>query len=135
MKRKEVAFISASALISLLSLLYMNYYETILYYNKTTQYSWIFDKVYEYIAIPFFYFFATSFISFSIFELLNIGIAKSIRKIIKYILSLTLIFYIILIFTETFPYFNFISFYSIIFSVLGCLFALASHKKDDTYTV
>jgi len=136
MKKKEKYFSIVCAFISILSLLYIRYYETTLYYKQITLYSYILDKMYEYIAIPSFYYFITTFITLIILNLFNINIPKIVQKILKFILILALILYIILITISiigiiTLSTVGFISIYSLLFSVFGCFFALVSYKIKD----
>lgn len=135
MKKRSIKSDTVYAFISLLSLLCVNYYQTILYYKQITQYSYIIDEIYEYIAIPSFYYFITAFITAVILDFLNINITKTLHKIFTYVISLALIFYIILVLLKiigmiTIPTIGFTSiYYAIVFSILGCLFALATHKN------
>lgn len=134
MKKNQIGFIAVSALISLLSFFYIYYFQTTLYYEKITQYSFTIDVLYEYIAIPSFYYFITVFITFVIFYLFNIRISKMLQQIFKFITSFALIFYFIIVLIMLFgikviPTIGFISIYSVVFSVLGCIFAFATIKK------
>ncbi len=118
----------------MISLIYINYYQNALYYKPTAKYSIIFDKIYEYIATPCFYFFIAAFITAVILNIVNINISKTLRKIFTYVICLTLILYITFIIVRlirviNLPPLGFHPIYSIIFIILGCLFALASHKK------
>lgn len=134
MKKKEIEFIAVSVFISLLSYIYIYYFQTTLYYKRITQYSFIFDKLYEYIAIPTFYYFITAFITFVILNLFNINISEILQRILKLIISLSLILYFIIVVIRligiiTIPNVDFFSIYSVLFSVLGCIFAFASLKN------
>jgi len=135
MRKIKIRLDSIYALFAIISLIYVNYYQAALYYKHTTQYSFLFDKTYEYIAIPSFYFFVTAFITFVIFDIFNINIAKRLSKIILLVICLVLILYIVLVILKiarviAIPTVGFVSIYSIIFSVLGCFCTLASHKNQ-----
>lgn len=131
MKIKKIKFEYFYPLVSILCLLYINQYQTVFYYDGLSKMSYVYDKLYYYVAIPSFYFFLFSYISIAIYDCLNINISKILNKIIKYAVCLVFIFYIILIITNVIKiYIGFISIYSIFFSVLGCLFTLVTHKKE-----
>lgn len=137
MKKYIIRHDSVYALISLLSLLYVNYYQTILYYKKITALSYIFDNIYEYIAIPLFYCFITAFVASVILDFFRVNIPKTFHKISKYIICLFLVLYIIFLVIKTkwiimIPPIGFTSIYSIVFSVFGCLFALYTQKIKMT---
>lgn len=119
------------SLISLLSLFYINYYEEILYYKPINRFL---DIMYEYIAIPCFYYFIAALITVFVIYLLKINIHQRLGQVLKYALGLTLILYVILIFLNilriiVLPYIAFYSVYSIIFAVLGCLFPFTKKIK------
>ncbi|HBY71463.1 MAG TPA: hypothetical protein DEG06_04385 [Lachnospiraceae bacterium] len=134
MEKIKIRLDSIYALFAIISLIYVNYYQAVLYYKHATQYSSLLDKTYEYIAIPSFYFFVTAFITFVIFDIFKINIARTLSKIILLIMCFVLILYIALVILNiirviAIPTVGFASIYSIIFSVLGCFLALASHKN------
>jgi len=125
-KKKILIYDVIFLLISLLSLLYIRYYEKILYYKPINQFL---DVMYEYISIPSFYYCIAAFITVFIVNLLKINIPKRSKKILKYAIGLTLMLYVIFVFSNilgliVIHYIAFFSFYSIIFAILGCLFSL-----------
>lgn len=90
--------------------------------------------MYEYIAIPCFYYFIASFIAIFVIYFLKINIHERLRKVLKYALDFILILYVILIFSNilgiiVLPYIAFYSVYSIIFAVLGCFFPFTKKIK------
>ena len=136
MKKRVLRIDSIYAVISLLSLLYINYYQTILYYKPMLTYSDIYYCIYQYIAIPSFYCFIAAFIIYTILDFICYNLPKKVVKILTYIIIIALIIYILLILIKIIgitllPYYGFISVYSVIFFVLGCLIALASHKNRN----
>lgn len=119
MKKKVVKIDSIYAVISLLSLLYINYYQTILYNKPMLPYSDIYDLIYQYIAIASFYCFLAAFITYIILDFIHYNLPKKVIKILTYIISLALIIYILLVLIKIIgftllPYYGFISIYSII---------------------
>lgn len=136
MKNKEMKNVSIYAVISLLSLLYINYYQTILYNKPMLLYSDIYYFIYQYITIASFYCSLAAFITYNILEFIHYNLPKKIIKVLTYIISLALFIYFLLVLIKIFgftllPYYGFISIYSVIFSVTGCLIALASHKNPN----
>ncbi|MDF2610065.1 MAG: hypothetical protein K0R92_1539 [Lachnospiraceae bacterium] len=136
MKKKVLKIDSIYAVISLLSLLYINYYQTILYNKPMLPYSGIYDFIYQYITIASFYCFLAAFITYIILDFIHYNLPKKVIKILTYIISLALIIYILLVLIKIIgfkllPYYGFISNYSVIFSVTGCLIAFASHKNPN----
>ena len=65
MKIKIIKFEYFYPLLSILCLLYINHYQTVLYYDGLSKMSYVYDKLY-YVAIPSFYFFLFSYISIAI---------------------------------------------------------------------
>lgn len=135
MRRIRIKKDTLYSLLSIISLIYIYYYQTSLYYKKIMKYTIIFDKIYEYIAIPSFFFFLSAFITIILLNIFNISIKTLSKRIFAIIVAFTLIIYITLILINVFeiinlPIISFISIYSFIFSILGCVFALASHKKN-----
>jgi|GEM_PF-2394485 amino acid transporter len=134
MKKKAITSDSVYAIISLISLIYINYYQNALYYKPTAKHSILFDKIYEYIATPCFYFFITAFITAILLNIVNINMSKTLLKVLTYVVGLASILYIVFIIVSSIKVINlspigFNHIYSVIFIILGCLFALASHKN------
>jgi hypothetical protein len=67
MKRKVLKKDSLYAGISLLSLIYINYYQTILYNKPMVPYSNIYDFIYQYISIASFYCFLAAFVTYTMY--------------------------------------------------------------------
>lgn len=123
--QRRVSHEGVFALIALLSLAYMRYYEKTLYYKPINR---LFDIVYEYISIPFFYFFTAAFITILLIYLLKINLPKRIVQILNYPIIFAFIIYVIFIFLNIIGilsiHFIFLNpMYSILFAVLGILFA------------
>jgi hypothetical protein len=121
---------SVYAFISIISLLYVQYYQATLYYH-VTPYS-VLDILYLNIAVPSFYFFTAAFIFTVILNFFTFTIHKPLRNILLIIVSLALLLYIALVIAKIIPIFVFTSIYLLGFSAAGLLFALALHKKKDT---
>ncbi len=137
MKKSQIKAKAIYTLIPIICFIYIFYYEKVLYYKPIANYTIIFDDLYEYIAIPLFYFFITTIITFSIFDLFNIRLSKTLNKVFAFILGFVLFIYIILILLKkmglnSIPTISFLSIYSIVFSALGCFFALASYKNKSS---
>lgn len=123
--QRRVSHEGVFALIALLSLVYMRYYEKTLYYKPINRF---FDIVYEYISIPFFYFFTAAFITILLIYLLKINLPKRIVQILNYPIIFAFIIYVIFIFLNIIGilsiHFIFLNpMYSILFAALGILFA------------
>ncbi|MBP2072354.1 hypothetical protein J2Z80_001885 [Thermoanaerobacterium butyriciformans] len=123
--QRRVSHEGVFALIALLSLVYMRYYEKTLYYKPINQF---FDIVYQYISIPFFYFFTASFITILLIYLLKINLSERILKMLNYPIIIAFILYAIFIFLNIIGilsiHFIFLKpMYLILFAALGILFA------------
>jgi len=71
--QRRVSHEGVFALIALLSLVYMRYYEKTLYYKPINQF---FDIVYQYISIPFFYFLRRLLLLYYLFIYLKLTYLK-----------------------------------------------------------
>ncbi|SNX53231.1 hypothetical protein SAMN05660242_0733 [Thermoanaerobacterium sp. RBIITD] len=125
MKKNMLSYEGVFALIALLSLVYMRYYEKTLYYKPINRF---FDIMYEYISVPFFYYFMAAFITIFVIYLLKINLPKRIIKILNYPVIFALILYVIFVFLNIIGilsiHFIFLKpIYSILFAALGALFA------------
>lgn len=123
--QRRVSHEGVFVLIALLSLVYMRYYEKTLYYKTINRF---FDIVYEYISIPFFYFFTAAFITILLIYLLKINLPKRIVQILNYPIIFAFIIYAIFIFLNITGilsiHFIFLKpMYLILFAALGILFA------------
>lgn len=118
-------------LISLLSLLYIRYYEKTLYYKPINKFL---DLIYSYIAIPTFYYFIAAGITILIIGLFKINVSETLKTVSKYTVVFSIIIYIIFLLLniigfKIIPLICFTSIYSILFSLLGCLFAFTIKIK------
>ena len=118
MKKKMSIYGLVFLLISLVSLFYINFYERVIYIKPPM--NRFLDTLYV-IAILSFYYFIAAVIAVFVIPLLKINIHERLRKILKYAIGLTLILYIILVFSRVISFIPFYSVHSIILAVLGCL--------------
>lgn len=125
---------SIYALAAILCLIYVNYYQTILYYSRFTKMTFFYDMLYQYIASPLYYFFLLAFISSIAMDLLNISIKEDFCRILNILVSIIMIIYFLYVLLSAvkllkfFPI-GFYSIYSMFFSVSGFLFALSKRTK------
>lgn len=113
------------ALGSICCLLFMRYYETVLYYRNINL---IFDTLYGFVAIPFFYFSLSSCLITIFVKSFCIKASKSIKRIYKRIDLLLLLIYVILLVLKLLGYITigiipFVSIYWIAFIAWGWIFS------------
>lgn len=114
------------ALGSTCCLLYMRYYETAIYYRHINI---ILDTVYNFVAVPFFYFFISGCLLTLFLKLFNTHFAQKTKRICRLIDTILLVIYVIFIVLKMIGYFvtgnlPFVSIYWIIFIIWGCIFTI-----------
>lgn len=120
-------------LLSIVSLLYIRYIEVQLDYRLSPQLLYILLRIYEFIAIPGFYFFTSSYISAIFVIYMNIKVDKIVLIFSRIIITISMFLYILFIIANISKIINIhfdrlLSIYAVIFIILGCLFALITTK-------
>lgn len=136
LKDNKIKIETVFALSSICCLLYMRYYESVLFYRHI---NFIFDTLYNYVAIPLFYFFISGCLFTILFKLLNTHLSQKTKRVYKLINTIILIIYIFFLLLKIIGYFTignlpFISVYWIIFIAWGCIFTInfsSSKKKGE----
>lgn len=137
LKNYKISSETLLALGSTCCLLFMKYYETVVYYRIINP---ILDTLYSFVAIPLFYFFLSSCLTTMLIKLANIQISKTTKSIYKLIDIFLLIIYIILLIMKLLGYIAignipFVSIYWIVFIVWGYIFTInvnSQIKKGET---
>lgn len=125
------------ALGSICCLLFIKYYETVLYYRNINL---IFDTLYGFVSIPLFYFFLSSCLATIFIKSSSIQVSKLGKKIYKLIDIFLLLIYMILLVLKLLGYVTignmpFVSIYWIAFIAWGCIFTIdfnARLKNGET---
>lgn len=125
MKNSKFRFDTYFAIFSLVCLLFIRYYENVLYYRDTQLYL---DKLYRLIAIPFFYYFLSASITYLVMVFFHVRLSIRMKKFIVFINIALWLIYIMFILLSLFGsitiYYTFVSIYSFVFILWGSLFAL-----------
>ncbi|MDK2967175.1 MAG: hypothetical protein PWP53_2787 [Lacrimispora sp.] len=120
------------ALGAIFCLLFMRYYETVIYYRNINL---ILDTLYGFIAIPIFYFLISACLTTIFIKLSKIRISKKM-KIFKMIDIFSLIIYMIFLVLRlsgymTIGFIPFVSKYWIVFIAWGCIFTIDCYKISN----
>ena len=118
-------------LISICALLYIRYYETVLYQQIESANIKVLDILYSYISIPVFYIFLTMYIVLEIFNGFNLLISTRKCMFIKYLiilLSIAYMFCIVIVYIKAdyIKIYKLCSKFTIIYILVGviCSFAI-----------
>lgn len=119
------------AYISLLCMLFIKYYESILYYRS---FNGFYELMHQQISIPCFYFFLSASILTFFAKQKELRFPSTIYKFSSCFVVVIIIVYTLLILLKilkilTLPFIHFLSIYSILFSICGCIFAIAIYKS------
>ncbi len=137
MVRMKIGLSNIYAFISLITLLYMRHYQTVLYYrNPSLISSRVYDIIYYMAGVAFFFFIA-AFLADVVYGVFNFNITKIWRRVLTYILALALIIFIVLIAAGSIKMASIGSFsiYSVALAASGCLFALVMFKSKMERTI
>jgi len=119
---------------AIVCLLFIRYFEVELDYRLSPQLLYVFACIYEFLAIPGFYFFTGSYLTFLIIMYLNIKLPLSLCRKIKYFISLSILLFVVFSFANILKIINihfpgFVSIYTLIFTLLGSFFAIITNKE------
>lgn len=117
-------------LLSLLSVLFIQYYELSIYERHINL---LLDTLYANIAIPCFYFFLGASVALAVLPFLNMRVPKRVRSICNYVVTVSLAFYGLLVALKItgmsqLPFIAFFSMYALMFAGLGCLLSIGMRR-------
>lgn len=125
------------ALASVCCLLFIKYYEAVLYYQNINL---IADTIYGLMAIPLFYFFVSSCLATIFIKIFDLPISRITKCIYRAVDIFLLLIYMVLITLKLLGFITigiipFVSIYWVIFIAWGCIFAIDVNvqlKKRET---
>lgn len=134
MRSKKIASFNFYIILSIFCLLFIRYFEVNINYKLPSQLLYLLLCIYEFIAIPGFYFFTASYVTAIIIVFMDININKFSIKLIKNVMMISLSLYVLFMIANiskiiSIHFVGLLSIYSVIFIVLGCLFALITTKN------
>lgn len=126
MKNYKINSETVLALGSTCCLLCIRYYESVIYYRHINI---ILDTVYNFVAVPLFYFFISACLLTILFKLFNTHFTQKTRRIYRLIDAILMMIYVIFIILKMIGYLAtsnlpFVSIYWIIFIAWGCIFTI-----------
>lgn len=132
MRKNAIRSESIFALFSILSLLYVYYYATVFYYRSIGT---VFDFLYEFIAVPAFYFFVATFIVTLLSSLFSFRGVPLIQNKLKQFIAAVLVAYALFVVLKKSGVIVLLPIlfgtaYCAVYFVMGCLYALAIAKPE-----
>lgn len=121
------------ALGSTCCLLFIRYYETIIYFRNINI---LLDTIYSFMVISLFYFLISACIVTIFIKLSNIKISKMIKRFFRFINIIFVFAYIVFLVLQLLGYISvvmrpFVSLYWIIFIIMGAMFAVWTTTADS----
>jgi len=130
---KKNHFYNISILLAIVCLLFVRYFEVNLDYRHTPHLIYIFSCIYEFLAIPGFYFFTGIYLTSLIVMHFKLKIPVLLYKIIKYFMVLAILLFAVFACANVLKvidihYIGFLSIYALVFIFFGGLCTLITNK-------